>query len=228
MNKLSVPKAYGYNFVTALQVLLVIPALGFVGYLIYDIVTSESFTFNFYIAFVFILAAYVIYKIIPNSIALFTTKLVLLDDHFTYSENKQTMQIKYENIKIIKLRMSDPEIEDVYGNKVVIIRDHVRKATEAIDFIISKAVNAELPHQIGDVGKSKNQRNVMYCNHCRKEFYFDLSGEDCPGCGKRGLLRIDFKIVKNKRLNEALVTAFYVVIVIICFVLFFYYLGLFS
>ena len=228
MNGISAPKVYGYNFITALQILLVIPAIGLLGYLFYDIITSETFKFNFYFLFVFAYGFYVVYKIIPNSIALFTTKLTLFDDHFTYSEKKKTTLIRYEQIKIVKLRFPEPEIEDVYGNKVVITRNYVNKATDAIDFIISKAVNAELPHQIGNVGKSKNQRNVMYCNHCRKEFYFDLSGEDCPGCGKRGLLRIDFKIVKNKRLNEALVTAFYVVIVIICFVLFFYYLGLFS
>lgn len=89
-----------------------------------------------------------------------------------------------------------------------IVMSHVFRPFDKKDLILhlhqTQIMNGETSHTaFPQIVNGHNKSSyIIYCKSCRKEYYVNRPAADCPKCGARNPLRLDFQIVKNQKLNE--------------------------
>ena len=192
--------------------------MGVLLFVAYDIYIQELLDMNWLFYLMLFALVYMTYAQTKEIFDIISTKFILYDDHFEFKSRKNNVQMKYDQIASIKMKMGSARIKDIYGNRIPLDDLCVRNIKELTSSIMDKAVNAEKPEDVSNIGTSKY---LFYCTSCQKEYYIKGPTGVCPKCSKKYLqldYNLSFQLVKNEKLNEKLMFVFWTIIAI-CIVL---------
>lgn len=201
-------KVYGFNIFALLGQLAIVAFIGLLVFVAIDFFEDEQSAYHPLFMLLLLTIFYGIYIEANDIYEIISTKVVLFADHFIFKSGKKNIQMKYVEIESIRMSRGSPKVKDIYGNRISLSRSLISNVWELTDTLMAKAVNASLPEDIIGLRSVEEGTVVLYCKNCQKEFYVKELTVHCPNCGKRQAFRfdikLDFQIVKNKKLNDIL------------------------